>query len=173
MFAPRVLLAPVNLLRSSRFRVAGDSMAPTLRPGQQVLARPAGSHKSGFRRGDVVVLRHPAWGRNPLIKRVIGMPNEYIHLKEDGIYIDDRRAPLSEPYLKGPPGFDAGRPRRWFTGPEEYFVLGDNRSNSLDSRSLGPVPAGCILGRVWLRCWPPGAWGTISGHPAPRLKRTA
>ena len=109
-----------------------------------------------------MVLRNPLSGRGALIKRVIGRPEEYIHLKDDGVHIDDRPAPLVEPYLAGPPCPDTGHPRRWFTGPDEYFVLGDNRNDSLDSRSLGPIPYHCILGLVWLRCWPPAAWGTVS-----------
>ena len=165
MPAPKALLDTANLLLSRRFRVAGESMWPTLAPGQHVLAHPVDRNKTGPHRGDVVVLRHPVGGEGVLIKRVIGKPDEYIHLKEDGIYIDDRPVPLAEPYLNGPPCPSTRHPSRWFTGSREYFVLGDNRRDSLDSRSLGPVPVDCILGLVWLRCWPPNAWGTISTKP--------
>jgi signal peptidase I len=161
----RAFSGPFNLLLSSRFRVAGESMLPTLAPGEHVLARPNCRDKSVPHRGDVVVLQHPVWGRNALIKRVIGKPDEYIQLKEDGIYINDRCAPLEEPYLNGPPCPGTGHPSRWITGSDEYFLLGDNRNDSLDSRSLGPIPADCILGLVWLRCWPPNAWGSISAKP--------
>ena len=165
MLPPRFLLASYHLLVSHRFRVEGESMLPTLSPGQHVLARPTAGPRPGPDRGDIVVLRHPQWGQTPLIKRVVGRPQEYIHLRDDGVHIDDQDPPLRESYLAGPPCPDMGHPRHWFTGPEEYFVMGDNRSDSLDSRTLGPVPSHCILGLVWLRCWPPTAWGKVAGKP--------
>jgi len=148
-----------GLLASARFRVEGDSMCPTLQDGQHVLARRVPSPGAALQRGEVVVLRHPADSRRIFIKRVIGLPGEHLRLAQDAVYVND--LPLAEPYLDGPP-CPAGRsPRQWIMGPEEYFVLGDRRSDSQDSRAFGPVGHEMILGRVWFRCWPPRSWGQV------------
>lgn len=141
-----------------RFRVEGDSMAPTLRAGEWVLALPPGFPWGGLRRGDVVVLRQPEppWGW--IVKRLAGMPGE--EMVQDGprLYADDRLLAELPPTATPPPG----APRReWWNGPDEYFVLGDNPAHSRDSRAFGPVGGERILGRVRLRVWPPGAWGRV------------
>ena len=138
------------------FRVEGDSMAPGLEDGQRVLRIPPAFHRNRLRRGDVVVLRRlePPWSW--IIKRVVGMPDEEIVLEGGRVYADDVLI-MPLPAQAGP---DAKR-QEWWNGPEEYFVLGDNPAGSRDSRAFGPVPADRIIGRVWLRCWPPRAWGLV------------
>ena len=109
-------------LRPFRVLVAGESMAPALLPGDQLLVVRA----RRVRRGHVVVVRPPGSGVE-MIKRVAGVPGERVEL--------------------GPSG-------AWTLGPDEYLVLGDNRSRSTDARSFGPVPASAIAGRAVLRLWP-------------------
>lgn len=140
-----------------RFRVEGDSMVPTLEDGQVVLLMPAFLHGNRLRRGDVVVFRElvPPWGW--IIKRVAGMPDESISLSSGRLYIDDLMA-TSESIPAGPDGKVSGN---WWNGPDEYFVLGDNPARSTDSRTFGPISAERIIGRAWLRCWPPKAWGRV------------
>ena len=132
-------------------------MAPTLEDGQYVLLMPPFLHRGRLRRGDVVVFRQltPPWGW--LIKRVVGMPDESIRLDGGRLYADDLL--LIPGYIpEGPDGKISGN---WWNGPDEYFVLGDNPARSTDSRAFGPVPADRIIGRAWLRCWPPKAWGLV------------
>lgn len=136
------LLAPPSYL------VDGPSMLPNLTHGQHVLAWPT----SNIQRGHIVALKHPLSADGVFIKRVVGLPGEYVQLKEDAVYIDER--PLPEPYLNGPPCPATRYARQWITGPGEYFVMGDNRRDSLDSRYFGPIAVGCILGIVWYRCCP-------------------
>lgn len=138
----------------ARFRVAGDSMTPTLRDGQWVLLRPRFLRRHRLQRGDVVVLRQlePPWGW--IVKRVAGLPGEEIVLDGPRLYADGRL--LAEL----PPTPPAPR-REWWNGPDEYFLLGDNPTHSRDSRAFGPAPIGRIAGRVWLRIWPPKAWGRV------------
>ncbi len=139
------------------FRVEGESMSPTIEDGQLVLLMPPFLHRGSLHRGDVVVLRQlvPPW--DWLIKRVAGMPDESIALDGGRLYVDDV---LATPDLI-PAGPDGKMNGKWWNGSDEFFVLGDNPSRSTDSRAFGPVSADRILGRVWLRCWPPNAWGRV------------
>lgn len=134
-------------------------MSPTLRDGQHVLARRVRSPGALLQRGDVVVLRQPADPRRIFIKRVMGLPGEHLRLGRDAVYVNG--LPLAEPYLDGPLCSVGRYAGQWIMDPEEYFVMGDNRSDSQDSRAFGPIHRQRILGRVWLRCWPPRAWGPV------------
>ena len=141
------------------YRVQGESMVPTVHGGQYVLAIPLSRRRRTLRRGDVVVLRRPAGEPGLDLKRVVGLPEEYIFLEDGQVYINDRL--LAEGYLTGREVPARNHPRRWLTGPEEYFVLGDNRGNSRDSSTYGPVHRNAILSRIWFRCWPPAGWGRV------------
>lgn len=134
-------------------------MLPTLAHGQYVLACALNLPWNQPHRGRIVVLRHPRQNHRIYIKRIIGLPNENISLKSGTTYVND--AMLKEPYLanfKYPLRDDH---REWWMGTEEYFVMGDNRSDSEDSRVFGPVDRELILGRVWFRYWPPRSWGRV------------
>ena len=146
------------------YRIRGESMVPAFRGGQYVLAIPLKRSRQPLRRGDVVVFRRPAGEPGWDLKRIIGLPEEYIFLEGGQVHINDQ--PLPEGYLSQ--GYLASRepplrnhPRHWLTGPEEYFLLGDNRGDSRDSSTYGPVHRDAILARIWFRCWPPGGWGRV------------
>ena len=146
----------VNLLFSARFRVEGDSMSPTLEHGQSVLVvRPVFSWNY-LQRGDVVVLLRPGLPEGIYIKRIVALPDEEVKMAGGRVYADDVLLP--EEYLVAPPlgypGVNSEPQQTWWNGPEEVFVLGDNRQNSDDSRTFGPVPFDQIIARVWIRCWP-------------------
>ena len=151
---------------ATRFRVVGNSMAPTLKEGQQVLAYIPGQETGALPRGAMVVLRHPVLPGQIYIKRIIGLPGESIRIDGHRVYLDDILLP--EPYLaegQAPYGFETPHretARLWINDAEEYFVLGDRREDSQDSRSFGPVHRDLILGLVWLRYWPPQAWGSLT-----------
>ncbi len=149
----------LNALFSARVRVEGDSMTPTLTDGQSVLVVRPVFPWNRLQRGDVVVLNPPGGPNSAdwFIKRIIGMPGEEVVLDGACVYVDDLlAATLSVPATAG-----AYARREWWNGPDEYFVLGDNPADSRDSRAFGPVASERIVGRVWLRCWPPGAWGRV------------
>ena len=158
IFAP--LRGILNLLFSSPVKVEGDSMTPTLLDGQFVLVVRPVFPWNRLSRSDVVVLTPPS--RTPglpegtwFIKRVAGMPDEELVLTGGRLYADD--VLLAEL----PTGNTTPERREWWTGPDEYFVLGDNPSDSRDSRAFGPVPGDNVIGRVWLRIWPLGSWGPV------------
>ena len=140
-------------------------MAPALQDGQQVLAVLPRSSEL-LKRGSIVVLQHPVWRNFIYIKRIIGLPGEHIRLEGSRVYLDDIL--LEEPYLHGMSGPQIQKlptrrsARLWITEEDEVFVLGDQRSDSQDSRAFGPVHRIFILGRVWLRYWPPQAWGLLT-----------
>ena len=137
-------------------------MLPALANRESVLVVRIRLPWNRLRRGDIVVLRHPVWQDRTFIKRIVGLPNEDLRVADGLLYLSGGL--LEEPYLDGL--FTAGRDgdREWWMGPDEYFVLGDNRSDSHDSRAFGPVDQRLILGRVWFRSWPPRSWGRISGQ---------
>ena len=178
----RITQTLVNLLTSARFVVDGNSMSPALDNGQWVLAvRPIRSWNR-LRRGDIVVLRHPVWTKRTFIKRIVGLPDEEVCLEGGIVYLNG--VLLEEEYIAASDsgGLESGslesgsleskevgvnRERHhgeWWNGPEEYFVLGDNRQDSQDSRVFGPVDRRLILGRVWFRCWPLRSWGAVPGR---------
>ncbi|HVD13157.1 MAG TPA: S26 family signal peptidase [Actinomycetota bacterium] len=106
--------------------VQGESMLPTLRPGQRIAVGPP---KRPLRRGAVVVVRHPARDGLEVVKRVVGLPGERVHLAD-------------------------GHPDA-VLGPDEYLVLGDHREASTDGRAFGPVGWERIVGVVRFAYWPP------------------
>jgi len=131
-------------------KVTSDSMQPTLRSGDQVLVTKVGNRAHAPHRTDIVALVSPADGRL-LVKRVAAVGGDTVGL-EDGVLVVNGR-PVHEGYV------DLSLMDGVYYGPIQVprgmvFVLGDNRSNSIDSRKFGPVPESRIKGRVLLRLWP-------------------
>ena len=150
----------VNTLTSRPYKVEGDSMLPALATGQHVLLAPSRYPWNRLNRGDIVVVRHPMWTDDIYIKRIVGLPDEDIRLEDGLVYLNGNR--LQETYPTLPSTEEQKEKREWWTGPDEYFVMGDNRWSSQDSRAFGPVNSRLILGRVWFRYWPPRTWGSVA-----------
>ena len=134
-------------------------MLPALADSQYVLMLPRERLVRQLDRGDIVVLRHPGGTGDVYIKRIVGLPNETIVMKEGELLLNGR--PLQENYPTSPAVEKRIGPQEWSAGYDEYFVMGDNRRQSRDSRIFGPVNNRLIMGRVWLRYWPPSAWGLL------------
>ena len=141
---------PINLM-TARAVVEGPSMQPNFHTGDLVIVNRAAYFFTSPSRGDVVVLHNPRTARgDDLIKRVIGLPGEHIEIDRGRVYVNG--ALLEEPYIER---FCAsGCDGSWTLGPDEYFVLGDNRSNSYDSARFGPINQRLIVGQAWIRYWP-------------------
>ena len=144
----------------AHFVVDGSSMDSTLESGDRVFVNKMSYRLHDPNRGDVVVL-HQISGASErdLIKRVIGLPGETVRGDEScTVFVDER--PLIEPYIDpevAPPGScDAFGPS--LVGDEEVFVMGDNRNGSQDSRVLGPVSHGDLVGRAFVVFWPRQHW---------------
>ncbi len=112
-------------------------------------------------RGDIIVFNPPVRSDKPYIKRVIGLPGETVSVQDGFVYIDGQR--LDEPYIDGPiTACGARRQCDPVTVPEgEIFVMGDNRTNSSDSRSFGPVGIDRIIGKAWITYWPTNDIGLV------------
>lgn len=151
-----VVLALVNTT-TARFRIEGSSMEPSLHDGEYVLISKVSYWFGQPRRGDVVVFRFPHDPSRDFIKRVIGLPGETVAIRDGKVFINGR--PLQEPYIRGPIAYTYGPVT---LGPEEYFVLGDNRNASNDSHNWGMLPRSAIIGKAWLIYWPPQRWGVIA-----------
>lgn len=160
------IYALVNLA-SARFIVDGDSMLPTFETGQFLIVSRLNYLLGDPERGDVVVFHYPLNPNEDFIKRVIGLPNDVVELRAGQTYVNG--VTLSEPYIR-----EACRPlscpdRMWEVGPGQYFMMGDNRNVSQDSRAFGPVDARYLVGEALVRYWPPSDWGLVSrvGYPTP------
>jgi signal peptidase I len=150
-----VAVVALRLFVLEPFRIPSDSMAPTLRPGDQVLVDKRAYRDADPRRGDLAVFRAPRTGEI-LLKRVVAVGGDTVGI-EDGVLVVDGRRPR-EPYAD-PDAIDSV-----YFGPVRVrrgtvFVLGDNRANSEDSRDFGAIPTGRLIGRVRARIWPPARWG--------------
>lgn len=155
VIAAVVLATLMRLFVAQVFVIPSASMSPTLQDADRVLVEKVSYRFSDVERGDVVVFDRPealagTGVEEYLIKRVVGLPGETLSA-EDGVLLVDG-APLSEPWLGQGLVTDAFGP---VTVPEgEYFLMGDNRGGSEDSRSFGPVPAEDMVGRALLLMWP-------------------
>ena len=157
-----------GLLRAFAFQtfwIPTSSMWPTLSPHDRVVVQKAFFTWRDVREGDIVVFRHPLLDHCPgppdadLIKRVIGLPGQTIYSSGSSIYVNGRLLP--EPYLPrhdppGPPIASSQHPYRVPSG--EFYLLGDNRADSCDSRYWGPIKGTTIVGRAALLWW-------HHGHP--------
>ncbi len=118
-------------------------------------------------RGDIVVFNPPVRSNKPYIKRVIGLPGETVSVQDGFVYIDGQR--LNEPYIDGPIT-TCGSQRQCdpvTVSNGEVFVLGDNRTNSSDSRSFGPVDVDRIIGKAWITYWPTDEIGLVPHQDYP------
>lgn len=151
-----VLAGLVRYFLVQPFFVEGASMEPNFSNGEYLLIDEISYYFKPVERGEVIVFHYPLDESKYYIKRVIGLPNETIEIKKgkviiysdnnlDGLFID-------ESYLLRE-GITAGDIKKKL-GRNEYFVLGDNRLASSDSRQWGTLPKNDIVGRVWLRAWP-------------------
>ena len=132
-----------RLARLEPVLVQGDSMRPTLRPGQRLAVGPLDRPP---RRGDLVVVGREGF---EVVKRVVGLPGERLRLAGGRLEVDG--VEVAEPYLAGSAGGDL----ELRLGDGQYLVLGDHRAASTDGRDFGPVPAEALAGRVRFAYWPP------------------
>ena len=152
------------------FFIPSGSMEPTLNIGDRIVVDKLAYHLHGVDRGNIVVFRRPAdenCGGTPvadLVKRVIGLPGETISLTKgskgyveiNGKRLDETWLPSSEQGMTfpGPAGTPYNLAKPYLIPANHYFVMGDNRSDSCDSRYWGPIARSLIVGKVDVRVWP-------------------
>ncbi len=146
-----VIIFSVRTFLVKPFVVQGGSMEPNYYDNEYLIINQT---QKQYKRGDTVVFHPPGNEQQFYIKRIIGLPGEVVELKDGVIMIFNDDHPngfqLNESYIHE---FTHGR-ERVTVGLDEYYLLGDNRDSSLDSRNFGPVPNENIVGKVWLRGLP-------------------
>ncbi len=164
------------------YRVQQSSMEVTLLPDQYVLVDKLTPHWSEYTRGDIVVFDPPeSWspaGSVPFIKQIIGLPGDTVELRDGTVVVND--VELDEPYINtdedGTPQTTDAQPggaTEWIIPVGQLLVMGDNRQNSADSRSFGPIEVSHVIGRAWLRYWPFDTFGVLPTPKHPELDSTA
>ena len=152
------IYALVNL-SSARFIVEGDSMQPTFHTGQFLIVSRVNYLVGQPGRGDIVVFHYPRDPRSDFIKRVIGLPGETVSLRGGQVYVNGEA--LDEPYIREACTLTNCPDSEWAIDDSMYFVMGDNRNESRDSRAFGPVHQSYFIGQALLRYWPPDDWGFV------------
>ncbi len=152
-----VIILPIRYYVIQPFYVVGASMEPNLHDYQYIVIDEISYRFRDVDRGEIVVLKNVDNQRQYLIKRVIGLPGEQVEITPAGdVVVTNTAFPdgniLSEKYLG--PTIETNGANSWQLKDNEYFVMGDNRSASLDSRIFGPVTQENIVGRAWIRAWP-------------------
>lgn len=149
-----VLVLPIRMFIAQPFIVSGSSMFPTFIDGEYLIVDEISYRLSDPQRDDVIVFRYPNDTKKFFIKRIIGLPNETIDIKGSTITITNKENPkgfiLHEPYVKN----ISENITHFELKNDEYFVMGDNRNASSDSRSWGALPKKLMIGKAFLRLFP-------------------
>jgi signal peptidase I len=145
---------------ASAYKIEGNSMEMALSDQERVIITKLGV-KNNIKRYDIVVLYKPDEPKKSIIKRVIGLPAEIIEIRAGDVYINGRRLP--EPYLPKEKDimFRSINMKPLLIQEDHYFVIGDNRTVSQDSRVFGPVSQKYINGKTLLRYWPFSRFGKV------------
>jgi signal peptidase I len=141
------------------FYISGPSMQPTFYDNELVIVNKLAFKFGEPQRGDIIVFTPPFTSSNGLIKRIIGLPGEAVEIENGHVYIyktDGAVIALDEPYVVD---FSTRSYIKQTVPENSYYVAGDHRVNSYDSRSGWFVPRENIVGQAWLIIWPPSTWG--------------
>jgi len=152
-----IIILPVRYYLVQPFYVKGQSMEPNFHDNEYLIINEISYRLNLPERGDIIVFKYPKNPSEFYIKRIIGLPGETIKIKDNQIIIFNAENPggkiLDEnAYLA--PGTETAGNLSVTLNDNEYYVLGDNRASSKDSRYFGPVDKKYIIGRTWLRGWP-------------------
>lgn len=152
-----VLVGLIRYFLIQPFFVEGASMEPNFETGEYLIIDELSYYFRGVERGEVVVFHYPLDKSKYYIKRVVGLPGETVEIKDGEIIIYNKDfpegRPIDEKYLPENLATDGDVKKKLLSS--EYFVLGDNRPKSSDSRRWGTLPKSDVVGRAWLRLWPP------------------
>ncbi len=148
-----IIVVPIRTFIAQPFIVSGASMYPTFQENEYLIVDELSYRLRPPERGEVIIFRYPKMPSKYFIKRVIGLPGEKVTIKNGHVFITSagkKAVELNEPYAQDGSGTDF----EISLNPNQYFVLGDNRPVSLDSRSWGPLDKKFITGRAVVRLFP-------------------
>jgi signal peptidase I len=170
-----MIMALVLVFVAQPVKVEGTSMLPRLHDGERIFVNKLIYYGlPAIERGDIVVFWFPNDPGKSYIKRVIGLPGETVQMRGGRIFVNGKE--LQEPYLESSLNVAASDDPPVYVKPHYYFVMGDNRDNSSDSRSWGLVPEKYIYGKALFRYWPLSQASVIRhetdypGVPTPRME---
>jgi signal peptidase I len=152
-----LVVLPIRLFIAQPFIVRGASMDPTFHTGDYVIVDQLTYRFEQPKRGDVIIFHHPDNEGVYLIKRIIGLPGESIEISGKDVIIRNKANGTSFVYdqsFLAPERLSSDFPPITQLDPGEYFVMGDNRTQSSDSRVWGPLPEAFIVGRALVRLYP-------------------
>ncbi len=158
-----LIVLPIRLFVAQPFVVEGESMHPTFENGDYLIVDELTYRFESPKRGDVIVFRYPGDPSIFYIKRIVALPGESVSISHGVVSItktDGTKLTLTEPYVVAE---DASYSATTHLGNDQYFVMGDNRPNSSDSRVWGPLPANDIVGRPAVRLLPPSMASIFPG----------
>jgi signal peptidase I len=141
-------------------KVEGTSMAPLISDQERIFINKLVYKFEPISRGDVVVFWYPSDRTKSFIKRVVGLPGESVEIRQGKVYVNEKL--VDEPYIL-PAYLDANSYPAFRVPAHQYFVMGDHRDSSNDSRMFGPVPAEYIYGKAVFAYWPMDHFGSLSG----------
>ncbi|OGE64657.1 signal peptidase I [Candidatus Daviesbacteria bacterium RIFCSPLOWO2_02_FULL_36_7] len=158
------IFAAIYLFVAQFHKVSGNSMVPTFHNGDFLITEKVSYKMRNPQHGEIVVLKNPKDESQDFIKRIIAVPGDTLQISNNTVYVNDN--PLKENYI---PADYVTRPGAFVTegttitaAGNQYFVFGDNREHSSDSREWGPVTKEELVGRAFLRYWPPQAIGLLT-----------
>ena len=158
------IVIPIRIFVAQPFIVSGSSMDPTFKNGQYLIVDELSYNIGNPARGDVIVFKYPKNPSQYFIKRVIGLPGETVNIDTTGhVSIKDKdgnSVALNEPYVVYP----SDQASSTTLGADQYFVMGDNRAGSFDSRAWGPVARNLIIGKAFLRLLPVNSISVLPGQ---------
>lgn len=148
-------------MATPRFLVEGRSMQPNFADGQRLIVSRLSYLFGDPERGDIIIFNAPGSDEDdpPLIKRVIGLPGDTITIENQIVYVNG--VEINEPYIRESCDEYHCKDNTWVLGTDEYFMMGDNRNNSRDSRRFDQVKRENIIGEAVARYWPPDVWGLV------------
>jgi signal peptidase I len=152
------IIVPIRYFLIQPFFVKGASMEPNFLDGDYLIVDEISYRFETPRRGEVIIFRYPLEPSQFFIKRVVGLPGENVEVKDGKVYINGSELNETK-YLQN---IETVGNVEVKLDKDEYFVLGDNRDASSDSRKWGEVDKKLIIGRAWLRAWPFSRLGTVN-----------
>lgn len=157
------IFALIYLFVAQFHKVSGNSMFPTMHDGDYLITEKISYKLNQPKRGDIVVLQNPKDESQDFIKRIIALPGDTIKIENNRVFVNGGTQP--ETYLPPNTLTRSGNFLREATtvsmDPNQYFVIGDNRNHSSDSREWGPITKDEIVGKAFFRYWPPQSIGLL------------
>lgn len=158
------IFAAIYLFVAQFHKVSGSSMVPTFKSGDYLITEKVSYRFNSPKRGDIIVLKNPKDESEDFIKRIIAIPGDIIKIENNSVYVNGEK--IQEHYLPPQTPTRAGsfltEGNQISAGVNQYFVLGDNRNHSSDSREWGSITKEEIVGRAFFQYWPPQSIGSLT-----------